>query len=453
MKCLCLNSRRKSGVVLALVAVLLPVLLGMVGLVVDAGLLMSVHRQSRNAADAAAMAAARELLVGGSKSAATTAANAFVKQHNGLADSQVTVNIPPESGPHAGNPSFVEVRVSQSSPTFFIHVLGGNRMRTVAGRSVAGFEPVRSPARIITLNPNAIPGLDIGGGGSLLVDGAVVVNSEGGGVDQFGDPIGYGMSGFSAAVSNNSQFRAGSVRTVGGVNNPENFKHYDTTLTGTPLQARSLPSGDPFLHLPPPTIATGVDPVDRGSVNISGNASMTLQPGVYSSIKVNSGNVVFEPGIYVVRGGELSVTEQNVKADGVMFYMTGSDYDVITGHPDIHDGAGPPPSTLNQNNFKSVTINAGLKFTGIDNPNSPYHGMLFYQRRWNMKNFNVQGNSESGNLRGTIYAKWAPMKIAGQGIYNAQFVVGEITTSGQGNVTILDGGNLIGRASQVFLVE
>jgi hypothetical protein len=362
------------------------------------------------------------------------------------------VNIPPNSGPHAGNWQYAEVLVSRPSPTIFIQVLGVNRNQSVVGRSVAGYRPIRSPARVVALNPGARPGLDVGGGGSMIVDGPVAVNSEGGGVDQFSMPVSNGNSGVAASVSNNSTFRATSIRTVGGVNNPANFHHFDTTLTGTPLQANSVPQPDPFAYLPPPTIATGADATDRGSVNVSGNPTITLHPGVYSSLRINSGTVTLAPGIYIIRGGALTITEQDVVADGVMFYLTGDDYDVTTGYPDILDYEAKPPAS-GKTTFSSATINAGLHFSGYDNPNSPYHGMLFYQRRLNTQEFSIQGNSAPGNLRGTIYAKWASLKIAGQGIYDAQFVVGEIATTGQGNVTILDGGDLIGRSNQVFLVE
>lgn len=446
------RGKPQAGAVLAVVAIILPVLLGMVGLVIDSGLLMAAHRQARNAADAGALAAARDLLAGRSASVATNSATTYVRQHNGVAGAEVSVNIPPSSGPHAGNWEYAEVLVSRPSPTIFIQVLGINRNQSVVGRSVAGYRPIRSPARVVALNPNSRPGIDVGGGGSMIVSGPVAVNSEGGGVDQFSMPVANGNSGVAASVSNNSTFRATSLRTVGGVNNPANFHHFDTTLTGTPLQANSVPQPDPFAYLPPPTVANGADPTDRGSVNVSGNVNTTLQPGVYSSLRVNSGTVTLAPGIYIIRGGALTITEQNVVADGVMFYLTGNDYDVMTGYPDVLDYDAQPPASGNTS-FSSATINAGLKFSAYNDPSSPYHGMLFYQRRLNTREFSIQGNSAPGNLRGTIYAKWAQMKIAGQGIYDAQFVVGNIVTTGQGNVTILDGGDLIGRSNQIFLVE
>ena len=79
--------------------------------------------------------------------------------------------------------------------------------------------------------------------------------------------------------------------------------------------------------------------------------------------------------------------------------------------------------------------------------------MLFFQRRRNAEKTTIVGNSAEGYLSGTIYAKWAPFEISGQGAYNAQLLVGSIDVTGQGDVTVLAAGGNKGKANQVFLVE
>ena len=108
---------------------------------------------------------------------------------------------------------------------------------------------------IIALNPGARPGLSVGGGGSLIVGGGVAVNSEGGGVDEFGQSVN-SNTGTAASVANNSTFRATSIQTVGGVNTPANFEPYDPDA-GNPLDAKSLTHPDPYVEIPPPTTANG----------------------------------------------------------------------------------------------------------------------------------------------------------------------------------------------------
>jgi hypothetical protein len=57
------------------------------------------------------------------------------------------------------------------------------------------------------------------------------------------------------------------------------------------------------------------------------------------------------------------------------------------------------------------------------------------------------------NLTGTAYAKWAAFSLAGQGKYNAQFIVGSMSISGNATVTINARGKNFGKANLVFLVE
>ncbi len=65
----------------------------------------------------------------------------------------------------------------------------------------------------------------------------------------------------------------------------------------------------------------------------------------------------------------------------------------------------------------------------------------------------IEGDSEEGNLAGTLYAKWGDVKIAGQGTYDAQFVVGTMEITGLGDVTINYDGDNLGKAYKLFLVE
>jgi hypothetical protein len=80
--------------------------------------------------------------------------------------------------------------------------------------------------------------------------------------------------------------------------------------------------------------------------------------------------------------------------------------------------------------------------------------MLFFQRRMSTKAVSIGGNGSEGSLLGTLYAKWAMFDVTGQGTYDAQFIAGEFSLSGQGIVTIRDvAGGLRGRADVIYLVE
>jgi len=133
------NPTDERGQVLVLSAMIVTLLLGMVGLIVDGGFYYGQRRQAQNSADEAARAAAYELAFGGDESDAIAAAYAYAAA-NGFdvnGEESVTVNIPPVSGPNAGDSNYIEVIVGETPRTFFIHVILGSASE-VSARAVAG---------------------------------------------------------------------------------------------------------------------------------------------------------------------------------------------------------------------------------------------------------------------------------------------------------------------------
>jgi hypothetical protein len=331
---------------------------------------------------------------------------------------------------------------------------------------------------VAVLDPDAIPGLSVGGGGTLKVNGRVVINSQGRGYDENNQVVDLGFPSYAASTSNGSLLQASRIDVVGGVDVPANFQNLPGT-TGNPLHARALIEPDNLVNLPTPTTGNGVvntfwqrdnngtwttasQPQDV-AVSISNNETVTFSPGVYKSITVTGGGpgtVTFLPGIYVIGanfqggGDSLKITSgATVVGNGVMFYNTGSDYVATSGLPDANDGDALG-TVANNVNFGSVNISAAqLNLIGIQNTGSVFNGMLFYQRRWNTKTISIQGNSQQSSLGGTLYAKWANFKVTGQGTYAAQFVAGSLAVSGQADITIDFVSTNLGRANQVFLVE
>ena len=129
---------RDSGVVAVVLALLLPVLIGFMGLVVDLGFAYYYRRIMQTAADAAAIGGAyaiqRNEFADIQKNALYDASrNGF----DGSKGETRTVNNPPSKGNYAGNDDFVEVIISQDLPTYFMPVLGIRKM-PVSARAVAG---------------------------------------------------------------------------------------------------------------------------------------------------------------------------------------------------------------------------------------------------------------------------------------------------------------------------
>jgi hypothetical protein len=491
---------RRSGKVLALVAIMLPTLCGLIGLVVDGGLLLSASRQAQHAADSAATAAAIEKQHGQSNAVALSVATQVVQQQNLLTSASVSLNSPPTSGPYAGLPEYVEVLVTDQSSTYFIHILCAPTTNQIAVRSVAGFEPSTVGAAIVVLDPDPPPfdtsplpaiaalgtlpslpaivgGLEVLGVGIVQADGAVLVNTTWGGLDENRNQIGesHGLLGLSHAVSatpvlGTSRLKARDIRVVGGVDDPT---YYNPLASGDPqpLKTGRLPVDDPYKDLLVPT--TAADPTNVKSTVYGGKTVLglpligppvTLQPGVYDWIEVISGQAQFQPGIYIVRGKNpltqlaLSVVAGQVQANGVMFYITDTaSYSPASGLPDANDGQSTAPLPGSSNMPPCAVINIGLlssTYSGLNDAASPFNGLFLYQRRLDRRPIIlVQENLiGAGQLRGTMYSKWGHVILAGKGTYDARFVVGTMRL-----IALLDmqirPSILLPPAQDVYLVE
>lgn len=496
----------RRGAIVVFLAVVLIVLIGLLGLVIDGGFLLARYRQVQNAADTAALAYAMDRLVGKPDTDAVTTANDFVRVHNGMTNADLlvldqNVHEPPITGPYAGKDLYVEVEVTAPINTLFIQVLGLNRTHQVTARAVATWGELLTAgegAIVLDPRPSQAPGFNVAGGGTIRVQGGIFDNNEGGGVDENGNPVNANNRVAASGGQPNSEtgIYTTSFRVVGGVDNPEQFKNYDTGINvPNILHAGILPIPDPLASLETPYVGNGVQypaptgdgtwgNVDVTNNNYSGPAQfevdtdgdgitdlIQMQPGVYKSISITGGNVKLIPGIYVISAGNtkaLKINGGTVDARGIMFYNTGANYDPLSGEPDASDPFDPggvfPPPGQPETQYGDVTLNAGMVFHPIDTTNAeftPYYppgieafdGMLFYQRRRNPMAVEIQGNSAAGALAGTIYGKWALFKISGQGTYDAQFIVGSMTITGTGNVTFTYAGQGRGKAPAIFLVE
>lgn len=488
---------QRGGYILPLLGFLLVVLIGMLGLVVDGGLMMSTHRQANNAADAAARACAQRVHYAEANDR-TDGTSVFAGDMSGilqpLAESyaltfnkswkevspptgvSVVVNRPPLTGPFAavpatettpaipGNRRYVEVRVTYPLTTWFIQVLGVNSARQVAARAVAGYESRSIPgAGLIVLDPDGNPGLTVGGSNAAVVVNAAIFDySMHQGLDESTpvNTVGTISAGQPAAtIGGGATIDATAMFVSGGVDVPANYSLVDFLDAGT-----LSPPFDPYFNegvpLPTPTTANGVVNTNFGDVSVGNNQTVTLSPGIYSQIRITGGTVTFLPGIYVLKppnngqGNILSITGGTVTGTNVMFYNTGNTYDAVTGGPDPTDLAVATDFRPNSSdNFQGVQLNGtNVSFTP---PNSgAFNHILFYQRRFNTQGITVNdGFLAPGGLAGWVYAKWANLALAGSGTYNFGIVVGTMSTQGNAVVNVPSGLPAQAREEYVFLVE
>jgi len=578
----------RRGKVLVLLAVLLPTLFGIVGLVIDGGMIMDEQRQLQHAADAAATAAAVDFRLNKTDASAVATATAMVQTRHQMPDAAVIVNIPPTSGLFAGEDDHVEVIVNRTYSSRFMQIISGVVDYSIEARAVAGLRDATAGAAVVVLDPDpaaasyptmneitdtvdneeltnliiaqsgvtevlssvpvvgptaaaliqtklgdlipgelatvwdntvsSIPttnlatltaGMEVEGLGSLRVDGAVLVNTEWGGVDENGDPAGndepfpYGLACMPLLPL--TEVAARDVRVVGGVDDEENYIPF-AAGGRNPLQANRLPVPDPYIDLPVPSATSDEDNVSTAIHNPADLVAFTLspvqaqillndvtislspllqplftplvdtlapllserviEPGVYNSITAISplGGIRFEPGVYIIRGRnpatKISLTVIGpVEAEGVLFYITeSSDYNPGSGQPDTGDDPtatpgnpllGLTPSTL------IAPLLAGGSMTGLNDPGSPYHGMLIFQQRFDRRPIVIEAQQliSNGAISGTIYAKWAHTLFVGAaGSYDLRFVTGTFRV-----VTVADSTlaptTLLPAAEDVYLLE
>jgi Flp pilus assembly protein TadG len=443
---------RRTGSVLIWCALLLPVLVGMVGLVIDGGLMLAAYREAQNAADAAAIAAAYDMMLGKTSATASTTAQTYVtdSSHNNLANATVTVHIPPTVTSYAAykNSNYAEVIVNYPITTNFMQVLPGfSKNQSVTARAVAGYEAIAGGEGVMALSPSG-QGLSLGGNAVVKVNGPAWVNSNS------TNAIGFNNS--------KNQLWASVVQMVESTSQPGQVYNY---TTGQPMNANlgQLPEPDYLAYLPTPTTANGV----VNTVQTVPKNGGTLQPGIYQGgISLSGGGTyTMQPGIYVMKGGGFSVNGSlTLTGSGVMIYNTGNDYTASTGSPDNTD----PIDLLNQSQpsgsgdgFGSFSLNTSITLTPINSATytypssaiSAFNGMVFYQRRANTQGVSMTGSGGSSSISGTMYGKWANLNYSGNGSTNAQFVFNTINLTGNGTVTISTVGHSVGSAPQVFLVE
>ena len=417
-------SSARPAKILVLFALLLVPLLGLVGLTVDGGLLMVAYRKTQNAADAAATAAAMDLLKGQTSTIARATATTYVQTYNNMASANVAVNIPPATGPNSGTSTYAEAIISYPYSTSFIQLLGVNQGQTVTAHAVAGYHLSTPAEGLMTLaqSPGGGKGISVSGGAILSVDGPIVDNAT--------------DSHQALNVSGGSAVYATKVSVSGGSNSNAVYNYPSGGGTSPLIAGTGINYSDPLANLGLPTTSNGVVNTYYGwsgsnlqtfgsaqDVTINPGQTVTLQPGIYQSITVQGGGTAtFQSGVYVLAGGGLTISGSSTVSNttgGVMFYNTATNYNASTGA----DGSNP--------SFSDITISGGSAFnlTGLRSASSPFNGMLVFQDRSNSQTLTLSGGSTT-QIGGTIYAPIANVTVSGGSTFNSQFIIGSLTVSG-----------------------
>lgn len=319
-----------GGSVAVMVALGLPVLVGVASLAIETGLWFAERRVLQNAADAAALSGAFELTAG---RRTTVQQSALGDGRRNAADASFTIRTPPTSGKYAGNGAAVEVTVSRPQTLLLAALFLGDLpvgARAVARAGTAGDACILALERVESSTAEFTGSADI-----VLQDCGVKANST---------------SAQALTISGSSSLTAQFVETVGGYEvSGAGYLSVDSAITN------ATATEDPFKALANQAV---------GGCSQSGykqNGTATLSPGVYcNGLDLGAkANVTLSPGVYVVNGGSVKINGgAQVSGSGVTIFLTGS--------------AG---------NYASVDINGGAQ-VNLSAPNSgAYAGVLMFQDR------------------------------------------------------------------------
>jgi Flp pilus assembly protein TadG len=386
----------RSGQSIVLVALLMTSIMGFSGLVIDIGYFENLKREMQTAADAAALAAARELSSGNSSDEVAAAqadatTNGFTAGTVGNVTTTVAIGAP-TSGPFASTSNAVQVTITQQQPSFLLKAVGVSTV-TVSASAIAS--PSGQPACIYALNPTASGAIQIVGNQTISTGCGILDNSS-------------SSSAFSA--TGNITVSGTQIGVVGNYSFTGNINVSPTPITGMSSVT------DPLASLTEPTVGS----CTYTNYSQTGNLNLTISQGTYCGGITLTGNVnlTLNPGTYIISGGGLNVTgNSTITGSGVTIYLTGT-----------------------SSTYKGVTI-TGNNQTTLSAPTSgTYAGILFFQDRTiSSATASANPNNLTGNAsslyEGTLYFPTTEIEYTGNSSSTYTILVA-YTIDFTGNTTV-----------------
>lgn len=273
--------------------------IGISGLGVDYASIEQMRGQIQGAADASALAAAKELRLGNANnSTVDQVAQAYARQwmtQNGADASQVNVTATTDLAAKT-----VKVLIEATQPTYIMQIFGSDsvQIRVAATAKVVGGAPI------------CVIGLDGSATQTILMDKTAKLEAPGCAVYSNSNKIG------GLTAKNYATMKAAFICTAGGKagSGPGSFS--------PDPQTDCPPLPDPLAARPQPSVG----PCIKTNLVLSGGMT-TLTPGTYCGgiTLTNGANVTLGSGVYVIKDGALKVTgNATLTGVNVGLFMTGA---------------------------------------------------------------------------------------------------------------------------------
>jgi hypothetical protein len=367
--------RSSAGSVAILIALALPVLVGMTGAAAETAVWFELKRRAQNAADGAAVAGAIQRARGGTANVVASAKRAATQNGftNSVSSTTVTINYPPTSGSYAGQPDAVEAIITRTFSPMITRLFHDGDI-TIYARAVAEVKVV-GKACVLALSTTASNALYFQGSTFVDNSGCVVASNSG--------------ASNGVTMSGNATLSAMSVWSAGGFSTPNDTGQL--TLA-QPAKTNMWPLDDPYADVnipnslptctPMPTIANDeVTTLTAGpqgtrycasnatSFNLSGSAIVQMSPGTYyfdaygtsAGVKAISGTQISGSGVTVVLMNSLTPSSPATinLAGGSTVTLTAPTSGDFAGIVIYQDRAATNPSTNNVLNGGSDMILQG----------------------------------------------------------------------------------------------
>lgn len=442
----------RSGAIIVIFALCLPILIGAAGLVADVGFWYLEKRRLQEAADTGAVAAASEFSKSDQSDDQTLLNNAAAAAINKTAydDAAVDVNNPPESGffttgdGYSQSDGFIEVVITRPYTPYFAAILGLDSIN-ISARAVAKIGNI-----ILSDGTNCI--LALGGDGyanpAIYANGGPELHLAGCGLHANGDPgeecvdIGQNVSIAAGCITATCEMSSktennyvegtlpdpydpdihkgiytecGQPEDNNGDHVYDPFEHlrYDDTIKDIACDeafnvvAWNLPGENGFFRrlIDFASIFSPIGKARADHLTDGEEGAITVQPGSYCNLGAISDKLILEPGVYFLQGD--TTFNGDLQGENVIFIMIGDGAEIST-HADaqIHLKAPTPeylaaPGNIDTNYFEYLT----------DAPS--WRGMLIHNATEDGNNCNTINGSSATSFVGALYFPHSCVKING----------------------------------------
>ncbi|MFO1089747.1 MAG: pilus assembly protein TadG-related protein [Hyphomicrobiales bacterium] len=385
--------RSQGGNSAFIVALSAPILMAGMGFATETSFWYFKQRKLQLATDGAAYAGGIDRRAGAALATVKSTALTMALKAGYDGAGTLSVNLPPLTGPNAGNTDSVEVLVDEQLPRYFTAFFTAAPV-WMHSRAVARFKTASS-ACVLALSASASKAAYFSGASNLNLTGCSVMANS--------------MASDAVSVQGSAKLATPCVYAAGGVVSTSGLSLTDSDCKQRGPQANQAPAADPFQALAAPTQPTGACKSTTGA---------TLQPGRYCSGMDIKSNVTLKPGLYYLNGDFQVNANAKITGTGVTIFLAGGAKVNING-----------------------TATLDLQAPATDQKDGSVKGVLFmgdpaYNSTGTRHSFNGTANSK---LTGAIYFKRQGVDYNGSfaGLNGCTQVVADtVSWTGAANVSV-----------------